>query len=56
MARDMGARLAIDTDAHSALQLELMKFGVFTARRGWVEARDVINTLPLASLLKALKR
>ena len=56
MARDMGARLAIDTDAHSTLQLELMKFGVFTARRGWVEAGDVINTLPLEGLLKTLRR
>jgi DNA polymerase (family 10) len=56
MARDMGAKLAINTDAHSALQLELMKFGVFTARRGWVEARDVINTLPLEGLLKTLRR
>ena len=55
MARDMGAKLAIDTDAHSTLQLELMKFGVFTARRGWVEARDVINTLPLEGLLKTLR-
>jgi DNA polymerase (family 10) len=55
-ARDMGAKLAINTDAHSTLQLELMKFGVFTARRGWVEARDVINTLPLEGLLKTLRR
>jgi DNA polymerase (family 10) len=55
MARDLGAKLAIDTDAHSALQLELMKFGVFTARRGWIEAKDVINTLPLEGLLKLLR-
>jgi hypothetical protein len=33
-----------------------MKFGVFTARRGWVEARDVINTLPLEGLLEVLKK
>ncbi len=55
MARDLGAKLAIDTDAHSALQLELMKFGVYTARRGWIEAKDVINTLPLEGLLKILR-
>jgi DNA polymerase (family 10) len=55
MARDLGAKLAINTDAHSAFQLELMKFGVFTARRGWIEARDVINTLPPEGLLKALR-
>jgi DNA polymerase (family 10) len=56
MAKEMGARLVISTDAHSTVQLELMKFGVFTARRGWVEARDVINTLPLPPLLKILRK
>ena len=55
MAKEMGAKLAISTDAHSILQLELMKFGVFTARRGWVEAKNVINTLPLQGLLKVLR-
>jgi DNA polymerase (family X) len=55
MARDMGAKLAISTDAHSTQQLELMKFGIFTARRGWIEAKDVVNTLSLAELLKILK-
>jgi DNA polymerase (family 10) len=52
LARDMGAKLSISTDAHSAQQMEMMKFGVFTARRGWVEARDVVNTLPLEKLQK----
>ena len=55
MARDLGARLAISTDAHSAQQLDLMKFGVFTARRGWIEAKDVINTYPLEQMLKFLR-
>jgi DNA polymerase (family 10) len=55
MAKEMGAKLVISTDAHSTLQLELMKFGVFTARRAWVEAKDVINTLPLQGLLKVLR-
>ncbi len=55
MARDMGARVAISTDAHSVRDLGLMRYGVFTARRGWVEAGDVINTLPVSRLLKALR-
>ena len=55
MAKEMGAKLVISTDAHSTPQLELMKFGVFTARRGWVEAKNVINTLPLQGLLKVLR-
>jgi DNA polymerase (family 10) len=54
-AKEMGAKLVISTDAHSAAQLEMMKFGVFTARRGWVEAKDVINTQPLEGLLKILR-
>ena len=55
LAKAMGAKLVISTDAHSASQMELMKFGVFTARRGWIEAEDVINTLPLEGLMKILR-
>lgn len=54
LARERGARLAIGTDAHSCAQLRYMPLGVGTARRGWVEAREVINTLPLASLREVL--
>jgi DNA polymerase (family 10) len=53
-AKEAGVLLAIDTDAHSAAGLEVMKYGVMTARRGWVEKKDVINTYPLAKLLKLL--
>lgn len=55
MAKEMGAKLVISTDAHNTMQLELMRFGVFTARRGWVEGQDVINTFPLEKLLKILR-
>lgn len=54
LARERGARLAIGTDAHSCAQLRHMPLGVGTARRGWAEPRDVINTLPLASLREFL--
>jgi len=53
-AKEAGVLMAIDTDAHSAAGLEVMKYGVMTARRGWVEKKDVINTYPLAKLLKLL--
>ncbi len=43
-AIDAGAKLAVNTDAHSADELNLMRFGVITARRGWASAADVINT------------
>ncbi len=55
-AKELGARLVIDTDAHSSLQLGLMEYGVFTARRAWLEKDDVINTYPLKKLLAALNR
>lgn len=53
-AKELGVKLVIATDAHSADQLELMKYGVAVARRGWLEKKDVINTDPLAKLLKLL--
>jgi DNA polymerase (family 10) len=55
MAKDMGLKIAINTDAHAATQLELMRFGVYTARRAWLEKKDVINTYPLKKFLKALR-
>jgi DNA polymerase (family X) len=49
-AQDAGALLAIDSDAHSTAQLEQTRYGVFQARRGWVEARSVVNTWPWSKL------
>lgn len=54
MAKEMGAKMIINTDAHSISQLDLMKYGVFTARRGWLEKKNVINTYPLKKLLAFL--
>jgi DNA polymerase (family 10) len=45
MAKDMGVTVAISTDAHSTGDFEFMKFGILQARRGWLEAADVLNTL-----------
>jgi DNA polymerase (family 10) len=56
LAKERGVRLEIGTDAHSAAQLRHMPLGVSVARRGWLEAGDVINTLPLASLRDILGR
>ncbi|MCY3779860.1 MAG: DNA polymerase/3'-5' exonuclease PolX [Chloroflexi bacterium] len=44
LAKDMGVPLAVNTDAHRIAQLDLMPYGVTNARRGWVEARHVVNT------------
>jgi DNA polymerase (family 10) len=43
---EQGATIAIDTDAHSPAQFELTRYGVHTARRGWAEPEDVLNTWP----------
>lgn len=55
-ARDAGVKLVINTDAHAPVHLPFMRFGVATARRGWVRKEDVLNTLPLEKLLEALGR
>lgn len=53
-AVERGILLSINTDAHSPQELEVMHFGVATARRGWVEAKDVINTWEVSKLHKWL--
>ena len=42
-AKELGVKVAIGTDAHSSDGLDLMRFGVMVARRGWLEKDDVIN-------------
>ncbi len=54
-AKELGIKLSINTDAHSAEDMDLMHFGVSTARRAWLEAEDVINTWSYARLVKWLK-
>ncbi len=56
MAKDMGLKLAISTDAHTTSNLEHMRFGVDQGRRGWLEAEDVLNTRPWHELEKLLAR
>lgn len=51
-ALQAGAKLVINTDAHSVADLSLMKYGVITARRGWAEAEQIINTYRAAELEK----
>ncbi len=54
LARKKGVPVVISTDAHSTSDLALMPYGIEQARRAWLEPEDVLNTLPLAKLLKAL--
>jgi DNA polymerase (family 10) len=55
-ARDLGVKLAIDTDAHSIAHLGFMRFGVGVARRAWCEPQHILNTMPLEKLLTVLNR
>lgn len=55
-AVDAGVKLVIDTDAHHVHHLQFAHFGVATARRGWAEKSDVINTKPLKQFLGCLKK
>lgn len=55
MAKDMGVMVSIDTDSHSKFHLENMRYGVYTARRGWLEKADVLNTRPLEEVLRILR-
>ena len=53
-AKALGLKMSINTDAHVAERLNDIKYGVWVARRGWLEKDDVINTLPFECLLKEL--
>jgi DNA polymerase (family 10) len=55
MAKERGVKIVISTDSHSTRNLTYMKYGVETARRGWIEKKDVINTLPFTQFLAALR-
>jgi DNA polymerase (family 10) len=56
LAKEMGVKIVISTDAHSMGDIALMRFGVWQARRGWLEKEDVLNTRNLDELRKLLKR
>jgi DNA polymerase (family 10) len=47
--------LVIGTDAHSVAELANMDLGISVARRGWLEKKDILNTLPLKELQKKLR-
>jgi DNA polymerase (family 10) len=55
-AREMGIPVVISTDAHLVSQFDFMAYGVSTARRGWIEKKDILNTSSLPILLKKLKK
>ncbi|MCL5675594.1 MAG: helix-hairpin-helix domain-containing protein [Patescibacteria group bacterium] len=42
----MGVKMVIDTDSHASDQMDVMRYGVYTARRGWATKENILNTLP----------
>ncbi|NIR46914.1 DNA polymerase/3'-5' exonuclease PolX [candidate division KSB1 bacterium] len=56
MAKEMGIKIAISTDAHTISDLDYMRFGIGEARRGWLEPDDVLNTQKWNDLKKLLTR
>lgn len=54
MAKERGVKMIINSDAHAREQLSAMRFGVYQARRGWAEKKDVINAQSLKDLLAFL--
>jgi DNA polymerase (family 10) len=55
LARERGMKIIISTDAHDPQDFNLMRYGVITARRGWMEKSGVLNTLPPEKLLASLR-
>jgi DNA polymerase (family X) len=55
-AKRHGVKFAVDTDSHSTVHLDFMKYGVAMAGRGWLPKEDIINTWPLAKLRRFLRK
>jgi DNA polymerase (family 10) len=55
-AKAKGAKFIVSTDAHHPKHLLNMKYGILTARRGGLEAEDIMNTYPAERFIRSLKR
>ena len=56
LAKQLGLKVAISTDAHATVELDFMRFGVDQARRGWLEPENVLNTRTLNDLRTVLRQ
>jgi len=54
IAKERNAKFVVNTDSHYISHLSYMKYGVYTARRGWLEKKDILNTESLSDLTKKL--
>ncbi|GAB6086967.1 DNA polymerase/3'-5' exonuclease PolX [Alkaliphilus crotonatoxidans] len=51
-AKEHGVKLAIEPDAHRAEEIDNICYGIGVARKGWLEAADIINSLPFKEVIK----
>ena len=56
MAKEQGVLVSINSDAHTTADFDNLKYGIGQARRGWLEAKDVLNTRSLTQLMRLLKQ
>jgi DNA polymerase (family 10) len=56
MAKERGIKLVIDTDGHTLVEMDQMRYGIFAARRAGLEKSDVLNTLEYDELIAAVRR
>ncbi len=55
-ARKHGVRFSVDTDSHAVPHLDLLRYGIGTAQRGWLTKDDVINAWPISKLRRFLAK
>jgi DNA polymerase (family 10) len=55
MAKQHGVKIVINTDSHHTSHMEKIRFGVLQARRAWLTANDVLNTLPVDRFAETMK-
>ena len=55
-AKEMSIPLVLCTDTHITTQFDYMNYGISIARRGWLEKKDILNTLEVDDLLKWLRK
>jgi DNA polymerase (family 10) len=54
LAKEHGVQFVLGTDSHSINHLDFMRFGIATARRGWLEKKDILNTYSIKDIEKIL--
>jgi len=55
LAKKFGIKFAVNTDSHQISHFSQIKYGIATARRGWLSKNDVVNTLKLQELINLLR-